>query len=126
MRDVSLGEILKSYGDFDGALVLKIEFSTGVHVSERTVSIELKVFSDVEKPGWQIIRLSTLGRSLFGWCELPWDTNLVLNYPVKLLREDGYEIIDFDPLHAKESGRGIALSSYFIGGKELRIKEISE
>ena len=126
MRDANLGEILKRYGDLDGAVVLRIEFSTGLHISERTVSIELKVFLKVGKPGWKTIRLSTVGHSVFGWCELPWDTNLVLNYPVKFLREEGYDIIDFDPLHAGKGGRGIALSSCFVGGKELRIEEMPE
>ena len=65
-----------------------------------------------------------MGRSLFGWREVPWDTNLVLNYPVNVLRVGEYDIIDFDPLHANEEKVGIVLSPCFLGGSELRIEEM--
>ena len=125
MSNENIELVLKKYGWLDGALVLGIHFQTGLELSQRTAAVELKAFivGADSKSGWRKIEISTMGKSIFGWCEIPWETNLVLNYSVKLLRHGTYDIIDFDPLHAKISKEGALLSSYFIGGAELSIDE---
>ena len=125
MNHLDLENILKSYSGLDGAIVSKIGFAIGSDISQRTLSVELKAFleSADSESGWRVLKISTVGRSLFGWCEAPWDTNLVLNYPVKLLRVGEYDVIDFDPLHANKGKTGIVLSPCFLGGAELRIEE---
>jgi hypothetical protein len=127
MSHSELNTLLNRYGGLDGAIVSKIEFAIGSDISKKRISVELKAFLQSNGPesGWRILKISTVGRSLFGWREVPWDTNLVLNYPVKILRVDECDVIDFDPLHATAGTTGILLSSCFLGGAELRIEEIA-
>lgn len=107
----------------NGAVIISLSVNFGISEEDSEVICQTKVFCDDSgnENGWHQIFLHVRKRVMFSWVESSWDTNLVLNFPVRIIDWDGVQIIDFDPLHARQKHPGLTVSDWFIGGLEVSI-----
>ncbi|GLR13041.1 hypothetical protein GCM10007907_18310 [Chitinimonas prasina] len=127
MGTVNVNAIIEQYGGFDGAVVLGMGFDLGVSNLDRSVWIILRAYceyADEGLPDWYSLRIEARGNVVHAWEEAPWNTNLVLNYPVTIVQLDERIVIDFDPLHAVGVRDG-GLSRFYLGGESIDIQVIS-
>ncbi len=118
MMLAELTTVAERFGGFDGAIVQSLSFQAGPSVQESVVILNLLAYSEWEgrEGGWKQVILTATDLPEFGWLETSKNTNLVLNYPVKILEQGRKLIVDFDPLHPVDK-----VSSFFIGGRELSL-----
>ena len=126
MNIAEVDNTLSSYGNLDGALVLKFQFDLGPTRETRSALVELKAFRNSPTKGkgdWRKLRITALGNAMFSWREMSWDSNLVLTWPVKVIGHSEIVIIDFDPLHSITHKTNVNLSGYFLGGAKILCEE---
>lgn len=114
---------LERFGGLDGALMLSLRWELGAEPKDRVVLCELRAYCNDEGPahGWQTVMIRAIGSAVFGFLESPWQSNVVINYPVSVLEVGDLRIIDFDPLHPTHEPGGVKVSASFVGGREITL-----
>ncbi len=123
MLNSEILEFLRRFNGFNGAVVLSFRVNFGTSDDDSEVIFKLKAYCDDSgsEHGWHQVVIHVRKRVIFSWVESSWDTNLVLNFPVRLIEWNDLQIIDFDPLHARQKELGLAVSEWFVGGLDVSI-----
>lgn len=128
MEVINVNAVVEQYGGFDGAIVLGMGFDIGTSNLDRCVWVMLRAYcesTDEGLSGWYNLRLEARSNLVFAWEEVPWNTNLIINYPVSVYSLDARTVIDFDPLHSVNVIEGVALSRFYLGGESINIQIIA-